>query len=86
MNSQSSSGSIFNSNKHNNLSGLDSAVGGMSFGRATEDGLQVRPFKAMTNNLMGQKNGVLLNMSRQYKSDRNVFGKPSNGGLGSGKR
>jgi len=49
LNSQSSS--MFNSNKGQNISGLDSV--GMSFGKATDDGVHVKPFKVMADNLTG---------------------------------
>lgn len=57
-----SQSSMFNS-KHN-ISGLDSV--GMSFGKATDDGHNLR--------LLPQDHqSALKNLNRRYKSDRNVF-------------
>ena len=73
LNSQSpsqSQSSIFNSKA--NISGaLDYSVG-MSFGKATDDG-----HNQFSKGLNAQKN-ALANLNRQYKSDRNVFARPSN--------
>ena len=66
LNSQTDS--IFNSKHNLQLSEVDSNIG-MSFGRATEDGLQVKSL----NKLAATNNMPSLSMNRQLKSDRNVF-------------
>lgn len=56
----------------------------MSFGRATEDnhlygqGIQIKSLHH--NKLAAATNIPLLNMNRQYKSDRNVFNARNGGG------
>ena len=65
LNSQTDS--IFNSKHNLQLSEVDSNIG-MSFGRATEDGLHVKSL-----NKLAATNMPSLSMNRQLKSDRNVF-------------